>query len=61
MGTIINATDWKELKKQLRTLEGKTAFRMTRINSFHNGIFHRILHGFRFANCTYELEGIVEE
>ncbi len=30
MGTIIDATDWKELKKQLRTLEGKAAFRMTR-------------------------------
>ena len=94
MGTIIDATDWKELKKQLRTLEGKAVFRMKRVNSFHNGIFHRILHevqphnlvfwyveqmvhldvpekeehkltffenGFRFANCTYELEGIVEE
>ena len=94
MGTIIDATNWKELKKQLRTLERKAAFRMTRVNSFHNGIFHRILHevqphnlvfwdgeqlvyldvpeeeedkltffenGFRFANCTYELEGIVEE
>ena len=89
MGTIIDATDWKELKKQLKTLEGKAAFRMTRVN----GIFHRILHevqphnlvfwdgeqlvyldvpeeeedkltffenGFRFANCTYELEKVME-
>ena len=94
MGTIINATDWKELKKQLRPLEQKATFQMTRVNSFHDGIFHRILHevqphtlvfwdgeqlvylevpveeedklqffknGFRFANCMYELEKVMEE
>ena len=53
MGTIIDATDWKELKKQLKTLEGKAAFRMTRVNSFHNGIFHRILHEVQPHNLVF--------
>ena len=53
MGTIIDATDWKELKKQLRTLEGKAVFRMTRVNSFHNGIFHRILHEVQPHNLVF--------
>ena len=53
MGTIIDATDWKELKKQLRTLEGKAAIRMTRVNSFHNGIIHRILHEVQSHNLVF--------
>ena len=94
MGIIINATDWEALKKQLRPLERKAVFKMTRVHSFHDGVFHRILHevqphtlvfwdgeqlvylevpeededklqffenGFRFANCTYELEKVMEE
>ena len=94
MNTVINATSWAELKKQLKPLEGKAIFTLQRVHSFQDGIFHRVLHevhshelvffdgeqlvyleipeseeneleffenGFRYKNCTYILEKIMEE
>ncbi len=94
MDSVINATSWAELKRQLRPLEKKSIFILHRINSFRDGDFHRVLHevcpheliffdgeqlvhlevpgpeeneleffenGFRYKNCTYTLEKIMEE
>lgn len=44
MQILINATTFKELKKQLRQLQGKAIFELTRINSLNDGTFSRILH-----------------
>jgi hypothetical protein len=41
---MINASNFKELKKQLRQLQGKAIFELTRINSMNDGTFTRILH-----------------
>lgn len=40
----INATSWKELKKQLRLLQGKAIFELERTNSMNDRKFLRILH-----------------
>lgn len=40
----INATSWRELKKQLRQLQGKAIFELERINSMNDGKFLRVLH-----------------
>ena len=40
----INATSWKELKKQLRPLQGKAIFELKRTNSMNDGKFLRVLH-----------------
>ena len=40
----INASNFKELKKQLRQLQGKAIFELIRINSLKDGKFLRILH-----------------
>ena len=94
MNTVINATSWAKLKKQLKPLEGKAIFTLQRVHSFQDGAFHRVLHevhshelvffdgeqlvyleipesekneleffesGFRYKNCTYILEKIMEE
>lgn len=94
MSTAINATNWAELKKQLKPLEGNAIFTLQRVHSFQDGIFHRVLHkicthelvffdgeqlvylevpeseeteleffenGFRYKNCTYTLEKIMDE
>ena len=44
MQTLINASNFKELKKQLRQLQGKAIFELTRTNSMKDGIFNRVLH-----------------
>lgn len=31
--TRVNATNWKELKKQLRKIQGKAVFKLERVNS----------------------------
>jgi len=41
---MINATSWKELKKQLRPLQGKAIFELERVNSMKDGKFLRVLH-----------------
>lgn len=41
---MVNATNWKELKKQLRPLQGKAIFELERYNSMNDGIFLRVLH-----------------
>lgn len=94
MDSVINATNWTDLKKQLKPLEGKAIFTLQRVHSFQDGTFHRVLHevhphelvffdgeqsvylevpkskedeleffenGFRYKNCTYTLEKIMEE
>lgn len=44
METIINAKNFKELKKQLRQIQGKSIFKLTRIESMNDGEFIRVLH-----------------
>ena len=41
---MINATNWKELKKQLKQIQGKTVFKLKRVNSMNDGTFYRVLH-----------------
>lgn len=41
---MLNATNWKELKKQLRPLQGKAIFELERYNSLNDGMFLRVLH-----------------
>lgn len=41
---MINAKSWKELKKQLRPLQGKAIFELDRSNSLNDGKFLRVLH-----------------
>ena len=41
---MLNATNWKELKKQLRQMQGKAVFKLERVNSMNDGIFYRVLH-----------------
>lgn len=40
---MLNATNWKELKKQLRQIHGKAIFKLERVNSTNNGTFYRAL------------------
>jgi len=40
----INATTWKELKKQLKQIQGKAIFELERENSMNDGKFLRVLH-----------------
>lgn len=69
---MINATNWKELKKELKQIQGKAVFKLERVNSMNDGTFYRVLHtetenkivyfenGFRIGNCTYILDRIME-
>ena len=41
---MINATNWKELKKQLRPLQSKAIFELERHSSLNDGEFLRVLH-----------------
>ena len=41
---MINAKSWKELKRQLRPLQGKAVFELERHNSMNDGTFLRVLH-----------------
>lgn len=41
---MLNAQSWKELKKQLRPLQGKAIFELERTNSMNDGKFLRVLH-----------------
>lgn len=41
---MLNAQTWKELKKQLRPLQGKAIFELERYNSMNDGKFLRVLH-----------------
>lgn len=40
----MKANTWKELKKQLRPLQGKAIFELERYNSMNDGKFLRVLH-----------------
>ncbi len=40
----INATTWKELKRQLKQIQGKAVFELERKNSMNDGKFLRVLH-----------------
>lgn len=42
--SMLNATNWKELKKQLRLLQGKSIFVLERHSSLNDGTFLRVLH-----------------
>lgn len=33
---MLNATNWKELKKQLRQIQGKAVFKLERVNSMND-------------------------
>jgi hypothetical protein len=41
---MLNATNWKELKKQLRQIQGKAVFKLECVNSMNDGTFYRVLH-----------------
>jgi len=41
---MLNATNWKELKRQLRQIQGKAIFKLERVNSMNDGTFYRVLH-----------------
>ena len=41
---ILEAKTWKELKKQLRKIQGRAIFELTRTNSANDGTFIRVLH-----------------
>ena len=41
---MLNAQTWKELKKQLRPLQGKAIFELERHSSLNDGKFLRVLH-----------------
>lgn len=41
---MLNANNWKELKKQLRPLQGKAIFELERHGSLNDGVFLRVLH-----------------
>ena len=41
---MLNATNWKELKKQLRQIQGKAIFKLERVDSMNDGTFYRVLH-----------------
>ena len=41
---MANTSAWKELKKQLRPLQGKAIFELERCNSMNDGKFLRVLH-----------------
>jgi len=41
---MLNAQTWKELKKQLKPLQGKAIFELERTNSMNDGKFLRVLH-----------------
>lgn len=41
---MLNATNWKELKKQLQQIQGKAVFKLERVNSMNDGTFYRVLH-----------------
>lgn len=41
---MLNATNWKELKKQLRQIQGKVVFKLERVDSMNDGTFYRVLH-----------------
>lgn len=41
---MLNTQTWKELKKQLRPLQGKAIFELERHSSMNDGKFLRVLH-----------------
>jgi len=53
MKVFINATNFKELKKQLRQLQGKAIFELTRTNSLNDGTFSRVLHKVNTHNIVF--------
>jgi len=44
MEIMINAKNFKELKKQLRQIQGKSIFKLTRTESMNDGEFIRVLY-----------------
>ena len=41
---VLNASNWKELKHQLKQMTGKAIFKLERVNSMNDGMFYRVLH-----------------
>ncbi|SCI19474.1 Uncharacterised protein [uncultured Eubacterium sp.] len=41
---MINATNWKELRKQLKQIQSKAVFKLERVDSMNDGTFYRVLH-----------------
>lgn len=41
---MLKAKNFNQLKKELKPLEGKAIFKLTRINSMNDGKFLRVLH-----------------
>lgn len=50
---ILNATNWEELKKQLRQLQGRAIFKLERINSMDDGTFYRVLHQVKLHELVF--------
>ena len=50
---MLNATNWKELKKQLRQIQGKAVFKLERVNSMNDGTFYRVLHQVKLHELVF--------
>lgn len=50
---MLNAQTWKELKKQLRPLQGKAIFELERTNSLNDGKFLRVLHQVKLHELVF--------
>ena len=44
---MLTATNYNQLKKELKPLEGKAIFKLTRSNSMNDGEFFRVLHAIK--------------
>lgn len=68
---MLNATNWKDLQKQLRKMQRKAVFMLERKNSMNDGVFLRVLyqvkpdrlifHDGKKKTYLYIMEGIDEE
>ena len=50
---MLNATNWKELKKQLRQIQGKAIFKLERVDSMNDGTFYRVLHQVKLHEIVF--------
>lgn len=50
---MLNATNWKELKKQLRQIQGKAIFKLERADSMNDGTFYRVLHQVKLHEIVF--------
>ena len=58
---MINAKSWKELKRQLRPLQGKAVFELERHNSMNDGTFLRVLHQVKPRELVFYDLSVTEE